>query len=90
MKTYAYSVTDTMLKEYLKSGDKGLEGFNSMVYYALRNALGLNPDCVLEKIVYEKVIDACEDPVDVKCAEHRWVIYLKPLGEFVEVGTYEF
>lgn len=85
MKTYVYSVTENMLKEYLKNGNKGLEGFNSMMYYALRNALALNPDCVVEKITYETNIDACEDPVDVKCSEHKWIVYLKPLSEFVEV-----
>lgn len=84
MKTYAYSVSDTMLKEYLKNVN-GLEGFNSMMYYALRNALEQNPDCVIEHITYETNIDACEDPVDVKCSEHKWVIYMKPLIDFVRV-----
>jgi len=84
METYTYSVTDTILKEYLKNGVKGLEGFDDMVFYALRNAFKLNPDCVLEKIVYEKTVDACEDPVDVKCAEHKWIVYMKPLSEFVK------
>lgn len=72
MKTYKFSVTNGMLNSVDGFGSFG----SKFVLCAINQAQEAYPDCIIERIEYEKI------PSVIEGYSHEWIIYLKTLQEF--------
>ena len=83
MKIYPFSITNKMFK--IGQSDNNLWGTkNTVLQYSITQALKTYPDHIIKEIKYQRIKDGTEDPVGVKCDEHRWNIILESVEDFIK------